>query len=200
MKRIELKGAKSCPTFIGSWFIEPIGLCDDLVAFFEENPELQKTGETFSGLHSDDKKSTDITILPRDLNEPGYEPARNYINCLYDCYADYVQQWPFLECIPTVEIGAFNLQRYHKGEHFSQLHTERSSLGTLHRLMAWMTYLNDVPTGGSTYFSHYDLDVQPEKGKTLIWPAEWTHAHTGNVVPQGTKYIITGWMHFPSNE
>ena len=36
-----------------------------------------------------------------------------------------------------------------------------------------------------------------EVGKTLIWPAEWTHAHMGDVLKSGTKYIITGWMHFP---
>ena len=32
--------------------------------------------------------------------------------------------------------------------------------------------------------------------KTLIWPVEWTHAHTGSILKSGTKYIITGWMHF----
>jgi prolyl 4-hydroxylase len=64
--------------------------------------------------------------------------------------------------------------------------------------MAWMTYLNDATTGGSTSFSQYGLDIQPERGKTLIWPAKWTHAHVGNIVTQGTKYVITGWMHFPA--
>ena len=61
-----------------------------------------------------------------------------------------------------------------------------------------MTYLNDVNDGGATYFSHYDLEVKPIKGLTLIWPAEWTHAHRGNVLKTGLKYIITGWLHFPS--
>ncbi len=60
-----------------------------------------------------------------------------------------------------------------------------------------MTYLNDVQDGGATHFEHQGLDVQPEQGKTLIWPGEWTHAHRGNVVNSGVKYIITGWMHFP---
>ena len=62
-----------------------------------------------------------------------------------------------------------------------------------------MTYLNDVQDGGNTYFNHYDLRVKPEIGKTLIWPAEWTHAHSGEVLRSGVKYIITGWMHFPTN-
>ena len=58
-----------------------------------------------------------------------------------------------------------------------------------------MTYLNNVDKGGSTYFKHYDLEINPKQGATLIWPAEWTHAHKGNIIKEGSKYIITGWMH-----
>ena len=60
-----------------------------------------------------------------------------------------------------------------------------------------MTYLNDVEEGGETFFSNYDIEVNPKRGQTLIWPAEWTHAHKGRVVKAGSKYIITGWMNFP---
>ena len=69
-------------------------------------------------------------------------------------------------------------------------------LGTLHRVLAWMTYLNDVDEGGETYFSHYGLNIKPRKGLTIIWPAEWTHAHKGNVLLGESKYMITGWLTF----
>ena len=58
----------------------------------------------------------------------------------------------------------------------------------------------DVDTSGATYFSHFDLEVQPIKGLTLIWPAEWTHAHQGNLLKKGSKYIITGWLDFPTED
>jgi len=198
MKRIELTGVQKDPNFIGSWFIEPVGLCDDFIEFFETNEDLQFSRQSMAGVDEEHKKSTDLTIFPRNLDEPNYAPVRKYIDCLYDCYTDYVATWPYLEGFPKLDIGVFNLQRYQEGGHFKKLHTERSSLSSLHRLFAWMTYLNDVPVGGETHFANFDLDVQPEKGKTLIWPAEWTHAHKGNPVTQGTKYIITGWMHFPA--
>ena len=89
-----------------------------------------------------------------------------------------------------MEIGSFNLQRYKPGQHFKKIHTERSSLENLHRIFAFMTYLNDVQEGGSTYFSHYDLEIQPSKGLTLIWPAEWTHAHRGNILREARGSII----------
>ena len=64
-----------------------------------------------------------------------------------------------------------------------------------------MTYLNDVNEndGGTTDFNYYNIKVKPERGKTLIWPAEWTHAHSGDIIKSGVKYIITGWMCFPFN-
>ena len=34
-------------------------------------------------------------------------------------------------------------------------------------------------------------------GKTLIWPAEWTQGHKGNIVESGAKYIATGWINLP---
>ena len=70
----------------------------------------------------------------------------------------------------------------------------------MHRVFAWMTYLNDIKSeNGNTNFAHYDLKIAPEKGKTLIWPAEWTHAHSGEILKKETKYIITGWMCLPIN-
>ena len=98
---------------------------------------------------------------------------------------------------PRLDLSSFNIQRYLPGEHFQSIHSERSSLSGAHRLFAWMTYLNDVSDGGATTCSHFGLDIQPRAGKTMIWPAEWTHAHAGQVLNAGKKYIITGWMHFP---
>ena len=114
------------------------------------------------------------------------------------CYNSYREEWPFLEEIfKEVDIGTFNIQKYNIGGHFSKIHSERTSLKNLHRLFAFMTYLNDDFEGGETYFSHYDLKVTPEAGKTLIWPAEWTHAHKGEMIKKGSKYIITGWLNIP---
>ena len=58
-----------------------------------------------------------------------------------------------------------------------------------------MTYLNDQDDGGETEFLYYDISVKPKKGLTLIWPAEWSHTHRGNVV-NTDKYIVTGWIDF----
>ena len=89
------------------------------------------------------------------------------------------------------------IQKYETGGHFSDIHSERTSIGHLHRVLVWMTYLNDVDADGEIEFTHYGIKVRPRKGRTLIWPAEWNHAHRGCPVTHGHKYIITGWFHFP---
>tara|TARA_B100000475_G_C14842438_1_gene249662 strand:- start:108 stop:623 length:516 start_codon:yes stop_codon:yes gene_type:complete len=169
-----------------------------MVNFFENNPQLQVNGTVSSG-NKNTKKTTDISIFPSDLNKKEFTIFKEYFDELHKCYVDYQIQWPFLkENISTLDISTFNLQRYNPGDHFSTLHCERDISKTMHRVFAWMTYLNDIKSeNGKTHFSHYDIKIKPEMGKTLIWPAEWTHAHSGEILKTETKYIITGWMCFP---
>jgi len=202
MKRVSLAKQNESPNFIGSWIMNPLSISDDLIHYFESNRNKQTKGVTSAVAGLDVKDSTDIKITPNDIKLPGNEIFDEYFQSLYSCYQDYVVQWPFLATFAQdLKISSFNLQRYQGGQHFKKLHTERASLATLHRVFAWMTYLNDVDDadGGSTFFSHYDLEIQPRQGLTLIWPAEWTHAHKGNILKANNKYIITGWMTFPNN-
>lgn len=194
VKRFEIQEPKVNPHFIGAWTVQPISLCDEITCFFERNTAKHTKGVTASGLNQSSKKRTDISITPGDIALPGYEVFKDYFNFLHCCYKDYLDQWTFLQNFAhTLDVGVFNIGRYNQGQHFNALHTERD-LSNLHRFFVFMTYLNDVESGGSTYFSHYDLEIQPQKGLTLIWPADWTHAHKGNVIMRGEKYIITGWL------
>ncbi len=184
--------------FIGCWNIENENLCDSIIQFFEDHKELQYPGVTGYGKDDIAKKSTDLSIEPKNLNLDEYQILKDYMGELHKCYNDYKDQWPFIkETIKTVDIPRFNIQKYNPGGHYAKIHSERSTTQSMHRIFAWMTYLNDVDEGGFTKFTHYELKIKPEKGKTIIWPAEWTHAHTGEVLKKGLKYIITGWMHFP---
>ena len=199
MKRIELTSQTS-PHFIGSWNINNDELCKNIIHFFKNNSVLQKKGVTTGNTVNEEvKKTTDITINPESLKNKDYEIFVTYFDHLNKCFLDYKEQYPFLKTfIKKISIGPFNIQKYSSGDHFSRLHSERTSINTLHRLFAWMTYLNDVneENGGTTDFDSYKIKVKPEQGKTLIWPAEWTHAHYGSILKSGEKFIITGWIDF----
>ena len=196
MKRIETSNSSNTPNFIGSWILKDTDMCDEIIEFFEANPSDQGAGTTGGGVDESQKKTTDIPIKPKQLEQEKYKIFKTYINNVVNCFNDYKEQWPFLNTIKGMEIGTFNLQKYSPGGHFSAVHTERGSSSTMHRVLAFMTYLNDVEEGGETEFHYYGINVKPKKGKTIIWPAEWTHAHSGGLVKQGCKYIVTGWIQF----
>ena len=197
MKRINISNDTN---FIGSWNINDDELCNNIVKIFEENTSLHQVGQTSYGIDEKIKKSIDIGIDPIDLEKKKFSNIKLYFNKLYDCYQDYKIQWPCLKKnLETVDIPTFNIQKYEIGGHFSRIHCERVGVASMHRVFAWMTYLNDVEDGGETFFENFNLKIKPKIGKTLIWPAEWTHSHRGEVLKKGLKYIITGWMHFPFN-
>lgn len=101
-----------------------------------------------------------------------------------------VDSWSVIENI--------NIQKYNPGQWYKKWHCERDSPKShnLRRILVFMTYLNTVGDEGETEFLYQNMKVKPEKGKTLIWPSEWTHTHKGIPSRTETKYIVTGWFSF----
>ena len=97
MKRIALQKQTLTPTFIGSWVIEPPSLCDELITYFEAHTGKQGIGITGAGRDLNKKDRIDISIAPNEINLPGNELFKTYIDSLFTCYKDYLVQWPFLE-------------------------------------------------------------------------------------------------------
>ena len=90
-----------------------------------------------------------------------------------------------------------NIQKYEPGEGYFCWHTERTLplAETVDRALVFMTYLNDVPDGGTKFF-HQGITTPAKKGLTLIWPVDWTHVHAGQITEKSEKYIITGWINY----
>ena len=167
MKKIDITNNKN-PNFIGAYNIENDSLCEKIVSFFEENKDLQSQGAVGDGVDEKIKKSTDITIYPNNLKEEKFFLFKDYLNSLNKCYQDYRETYPFLKkFITKVDLGYFNIQKYLPGGHFAELHSERTSLQNLHRLFAWMTYLNDVKEGGETEFKYQKIKIKPKKGLNI---------------------------------
>tara|TARA_B100000427_G_C15441916_1_gene565566 strand:+ start:169 stop:1011 length:843 start_codon:yes stop_codon:yes gene_type:complete len=90
-----------------------------------------------------------------------------------------------------------NIQKYEPGEGYFCWHTEKTIplRETVDRALVFMTYLNDVPDGGTKFF-HQGITTPAKKGLTLIWPVDWTHVHAGQITEKSEKYIITGWINY----
>ena len=169
---------------------DDMSICDGLIEYHNNNMEYKNMGKSIGA--NEMKKSTDVTVFPASQNP--------FVLMYKKLLFGYVREYNASYDNPLAELtiaDGFNIQHYKPGEGYLNWHSERSIHLTHQRALTFMTYLNDVEDGGTTHFSHYNIEIKPEVGKTLIWPAEWTHAHNGKILNSGVKYIVTGWMHFP---
>ena len=89
------------------------------------------------------------------------------------------------------------VQKTKAGGGYHQWHCENGQFLYRDRVLAWMVYLNTVPSqnGGGTDFLHQKLTLQPEAGTIVLWPASYTHVHRGGFLTGNVdKYIATGWF------
>lgn len=185
-------------SFIGRYEIDH-KICEDLLQYYNENRHLAFPGETGSGSNRLVKESMDISLRPDGIltsSNDKYPDERVtvFIEELNHSLDKYKNRYSLLERIPT-RLTEFNVQEYPPGGGFRSLHCERSCIdpSQVCRLLVWMTYLNDVPDGG-THFHYQGLTTEAVKGHTLIWPADWTHSHRGIPSPNHIKTIATGWI------
>ena len=83
------------------------------------------------------------------------------------------------------------------GGGYHQWHYEDGQFLYRDRVLAWMIYLNTIPTdnGGGTDFLHQKLTLQPTEGTIVLWPASYTHVHRGGFLTgEIPKFIATGWF------
>jgi hypothetical protein len=97
--------------------------------------------------------------------------------------------------------GSINLQKYLAGQggypHWhSEIYPRDPHEETLHRVLLYTIYLNDVPAAGETEFYYQERKISPRAGSLLIAPAGFTHTHRGNTPLGSDKYIATSWVLF----
>ena len=166
---------------------EDMHLCDDLIEYHKNNIEYKNLGKSIGA--NEMKKSTDVTVFPASQNPS----IMMYRKLLFGYMREYNTAYdnPLAEL--TIADG-FNIQHYKPGEGYLNWHSERSVHLTHQRALTFMTYLNDVEDGGGTEFKYQGLRHNAKKGKTLIWPSDFTHTHRGQKSETQEKYITTGWF------
>lgn len=98
-------------------------------------------------------------------------------------------------------IDDINMQRYTKGrggyhhwhsEHYP--HPTDPGQRSLHRVLLWLVYLNDVEKGGETEFFYQQAKVQPTQGSIVLAPCGFTHTHRGSKPESSDKYVLASWV------
>ncbi|NVJ60552.1 MAG: 2OG-Fe(II) oxygenase [Gammaproteobacteria bacterium] len=100
-----------------------------------------------------------------------------------------------------------NLQKYNQAQggyhHWHSEHyphpvdkTQRS----LHRVLLWLIYLNDVEQGGETEFFFQQTKVKASQGSLVLAPCGFTHTHRGGVPQSSDKYVLASWVMYKNSK
>jgi len=189
-----------------------VGIYDESVSIelcneFVENFELAKKNRTIIDLSKENE--TQLPIQDRDIyrtDEVAYvtplsstiypnPPVHAYFVFLRKCFTCYVKRYNIMFNGPLIFNEVFKIHKVRKSEGFHAWHHEKGDPSQLDRLIAYMTYLEVPKKGGETEFLHQGLRIDPIVGRTLIWPAGFTHMHRGLMPLDGEKMYITGWFH-----
>ena len=166
---------------------DDMSICDGLIEYHNNNIEYKNMGKSIGA--NEMKKSTDVTVFPASQNP--------FVLMYKKLLFGYVREYNASYDNPLAELtiaDGFNIQHYKPGEGYLNWHSERSIHLTHQRALTFMTYLNDVEDGGGTEFKYQGLRHNAKKGKTLIWPSDFTHTHRGQKSETQEKYITTGWF------
>ena len=188
-------------SFIHGCYIPDL-ICDDLIKYFDENPDRHKSGKVYGlgdKLHEliedvDIKDSLDINF---SLNQDEHTRVMSeYIQYLDLCIREYEYKYHHAKHMANYGLTEnIQVQKYEPGGGFKTWHCERTGITQQTRCLVFQTYLNDVVDGG-TEFMYQKLTSPAKKGLTMIWPSDWTHTHKGQISQTHKKIIVTGWLNY----
>lgn len=176
--------------FIGGWYIDE-SVCNYIVEDFENRKPSWETAHSARGYK---------VLTNKRMNRSLMEGYKQQVFKVIDEYKKlYQYSCDTIEAFTISEL--WNIQKYEVGNHYSVRHCENNGAPKFRsRHLAFMTYLNDVDDGGETEFLYQDVKIRPERGLTLIWPAHFTHIHSGLPSYTQEKYVTTGWFEFFDTE
>ena len=185
--------------FIGQYYLPDVSIGDNVIDYYELTDGKREGTMYLLDNHVVDKSQKDSVDLVVPINGIVSETLSIYFNGLQKCLNKYIDEYNYSNTSAPFSLeDTFKIQKYNPNGAFHSWHFERGSatFPVNNRHLVFMTYLNDVTDGGETEFYYQGTKVQPRKGLTLIWPADWTHTHRGIPSATQTKYIITGWLNY----
>jgi|TARA_R110002124_G_scaffold264096_1_gene430622 hypothetical protein len=171
-------------------------ICKDYIKYFKEIKDTLKHPRYTKTAHAVSDTSTNIysNIFDHGVSSKYINAAASEI--IWSKYIDYSKKYSVLNNLKKHAIIDIKIQRTDIGEGYHVWHCENEGISTRSRLLAFMIYLNNVKEGGETEFLYQHKRIKAEEGKLLIWPAQFTHTHRGNMPISNTKYVLTGWIEY----
>ena len=152
--------------------------------------------------------SSDISEIQREVGD-GRQDESIYLNSaspqypvklcefywkrLQQCVEEYMTNYS-IQVVGGLHSWLFKIHKVKEGQGYHIWHYENDEYAMRDRFFAYMTYLQVPSEGGETEFLYQSKRIDPVVGRTLIWPAGFTHKHRGSPPLKGEKIYLTGWF------
>jgi hypothetical protein len=176
-------------TFIAGWYLEDLDLCDRLKQFHYDSKDFEYDCNRYQ---INDPNDNSHRIVDLNETESLYEEYGSIMVQVYDLYRCKFDQ----ATIPNGVIpDKLELQVYYPlcGDRLLSYRSSKFEHGN--RKITFMTFLNDDYQGGEVEFHYQGITVSPEKGLTIMFPSNWTHAYKVLPVAEAglkDKYVAVG--------
>jgi len=177
--------------------------CSNIISFCEENKDLSFQGKTMGGIKLDTKVSYDWYLeqtsgVPQNKSQ---EFDKRVFDKLWEVLNLYKNVTPQLSnstngsvCM-TNDTG-YQIQKYPKNIGFYNEHIDGAPWTGIpaRRTLGVIVYLNTIVDGGGTGFPAHDLIIDAVAGRVAVFPASWTHPHSGLMPLSDDKWIISTFV------
>lgn len=161
--------------------------CQELIEYFNTHPEQFRRSEDLAQQLFNGKDMNPYNVSnPKLLRELEVLKTKATIKMskLYDTtlYLDY---WDLVKWYPGdwMKMHADNVDENRKPFDYCGWRSHSAIL-----------YLNQDFKGGETVFRDQNINVFPETGKLLMFPAGYDYTHGVNIVEEGDRYTLALWF------
>ncbi|UOY91741.1 2OG-Fe(II) oxygenase [Ectobacillus sp. JY-23] len=156
--------------------------CDELIQLSKDKMERSKIG---SVREVNDLRTSSSTFLPEDESDVIHRVEKRISQIMG---------------VPVEHGEGLQILNYKVGQEY-KAHFDFFASAKNPRISTLVMYLNDVESGGETYFPHLKLSVSPQKGMAVYFEYFYEDQalneltlHGGAPVIVGDKWAATQWM------
>jgi len=173
-------------------------MCSEAIDYFKREQKLKKVFDRFEAEGSSSLIKDDMACNLGSINVDQWSAT------LKPIFLNFFQAWAFYRSKTGIDtfyrngyhIDTPKIQKTVPGGGYHIWHIEHAeTLAMVTRVMFFIIYLNDDFEAGETEFLNAKRRVKPKTGRIILAPAHYPYVHRGNPPINGTKYVITGWIH-----
>ena len=160
--------------------------CDHLVEKFEEDKQHQYPVQHQFG------QGTYLNV------DEGWDEERESIHQILLNYVEHYKDNISEAKVWPKEYGweMIRLKRFEANDKDGyNTHVDVWDRASARRFIAFQVYLNDIHEGGRTIYNNI-VDINPEKGKLIMFPPLWLYPHAGEPPKSNDKYILGSYLHY----